>query len=479
MIKGYSKAKIFRLSGVAFLLGIIFGYFFSYIILLLIILSLLIFLRKRVPFIVLFVIIFSFTVGFLRYNWVLNKIQFKIDKEKLIGFPLKVILSEEFDTYQKIIVIPKGIKNFSGGVIYTDLRPIYLKGEIIQLKKDQIEKLDTPYYTNGLFIYFKIKYPEIIKISSNNFVVYISVLKNKIKNIFNLYLKKPQADLLSSLVFGRKGNLDKEIEEKLNLSGLSHLVAVSGLHLVILTQIIINFLNQFSLNRFTRSIILIFLLLFFALLTGFTPSINRALSMAFLLILAELNFRLYHPLNALIFTALIMTFLNPFILIYDLGFQLSFLATLGIITFLPIFNQMAVFDHSPSLIFLKNFKEAFFTSLAALITVYPWLIFKIGQISTLALLSNTLVVPFVPYVLILALGLIVLNFLYLSSLVLGWILNLFLTYVLIVLRVFSSFKIFIISFPYSIRAFFLLFYILLIFYYFKYKREKLFLNSKL
>lgn len=479
MNKSYSKAKILRLSGVAFLLGIIFGFFLKYKFLIFLVIFLCIFLRRKFPPLVVFIFILSLIIGFLRYNWALEKTHFKIAEEKLIEYPLVVVLSEEFDSYQKLTVKPKGIKNFQGGIIYTDLKPTYLKGEVIKINKGKITIINTPYYQNGLFICFKVSYSEIIKINSNSFSVLASLLKNKIKNIFDRYLKKSQADLLSSLVFGRKGNLNKELEEELNLSGLSHLVAVSGLHLLILTQIIVNFLDRFSLQRFIKAIILLFLLSFFAYLVGFTPSIVRALLMAIILIFADLNFRIYHPLNALIFTALIMTFLNPFILIYDLGFQLSFLATLGIIIFLPVFRQNQLFNTLKVNSFLNNFKEAFLTSLSALILVYPWLIFKIGRISALALLTNMLVVPLVPYILILALGLIIVSPLYLLALFVGWFLNILLSYILVISNIFSSFRLFIISFPPFFRMTSLSFYILVFFYYLKYKKEQLFLNKNL
>lgn len=478
MNKSYSKAKIFRFCGVAFLFGIILSHFFSLKILFLIPGLFFILLKKRIPFLVSFFVIFSLIFGFLRYKEALSSLNYPFAIEQLNKVSFRVVLSEEFENYQKLTVKVWGSKIALGGVIYTDLKPTYFKGEIIQIEKGKGEKIEKPYYANGLFIVFKVSYPLILKIQTNNFLVFTSFLKNKIKNIFNVYLKEPQASLLTSLVFGRKGNLDEALEEKLTLSGLSHLVAVSGLHLVILTEIIVNFLNNFSLNRFLRATILFSLLLFFAFLSGFTPSITRALIMALLLIFAELNFRIYHPLNALIFTALVMTFFNPFILIYDIGFELSFLATLGIILLMPIFRTTSCFTQE-SFKFFRNFKEAFFTSLSALIFVYPWLIFKTGSVSLIALLSNTLVVPFIPYILILSLFLIIFNFLYFPALFLGWLLNFCLAYLLLVSEIFSSLKLFIVSFPLKIRPLFLLFYIFLIFYYLKYRKEQLFIKENI
>jgi len=480
MIKSYSKARIFRQSGVAFLLGIVFSYFFTFKIFLLIFPFFVFFYllkRKTIPILVFLLIFLSFFVGFLRFKSAcrllnFNLSNFNISKENTFY----IVFSEEAENYQKIIIKPPDF-SFKGGIIYTDLRPKYYKGEVIRVEKGKFEKIAKPYYTSGLFITFKFLNPQIEKIKSGNFYTKFAILKEKIKNIFNYYLKEPQASLLNSLVFGRKGNLEKEIEEKLNLSGLSHLVAVSGLHLVLLTKIIIDFLNNFSLKRIIKYFILFFLLLVFAFLADFTPSISRALIMATLLIFAELNFRIYHPLNSLILTLIIMVYLNPFVLFYDFGFELSFLATLGIITFSPLLGKWQFFEKEIFKKQLKIFKDTFVTTSSSLILVYPLIVLKTGKITLLSLISNLLVVPLISYILIFALILIFVSFLTLPSLVIAFILNGFLSYLLLVSSFFSSLKPFIVFIPYKLKWLFVIFYFLIAFYYVKLKKEKLFLDK--
>jgi len=485
MNKGCSKAKIFRLSGVAFLLGIVLSYFFSFKILPFILIGgifYFLFVKtkfKSISFVILIIfIILSFIFGFLRYKIVLNSLLAKPDLSSFSNTSFKVISSYPLEQSQKLIIQPQvQFSQFKGGIVYLDLKPDYFKGDYLKIKKGQIVNLDEPFYSDGLLVYFEIKKPEVEKIAAKSIFNQAFLFREKLKSIFNYYLKEPQASLLNSLVFGRKGNLNKEIEEKINLAGLSHLVAVSGLHLVLLIKIISEFLKFFPLTKIIKFFILILFLLFFSLLAGLTPSVLRALVMALLVIFAELNFRIYEPFNSFLFTLCLMTYLNPLSLFYDLGFELSFLATFGIICFNPLLREQKLFKNLKLPNFLKSFEDTFFASLSSLIFVYPWIIFKTGQIIALVMLSNLLIVPIISWVLIFAFLLIICHFFYLPSLVLGWFLNLILSYILKVVDFISSFKIFVFWINPKIRPIFLLSYLFLFFYYFKLKKEVLFLEK--
>jgi len=485
MNQGCSKAKIFRLSGVAFLLGIVLSYFFSFKILPFIFIGGIFYFSfvttkfKSISFVILIIfIILSFIFGFLRYKIVLNSFLRKPDLSSFSNITFKVISSFPLEQSQKLIIQPKvQFNQFKAGVAYLDLKPDYFKGDYLKIQSGEIVNLDEPFYSDGLLVYFEVKNPAVEKIATKSIFNQAFLLREKIKSIFNYYLKEPQASLLNSLVFGRKGNLNKEIEEKINLAGLSHLVAVSGLHLVLLIKIISEFLRFFPLTKIIKFLILILFLLFFSLLASFTPSVSRALIMALLVIFAELNFRIYEPFNSFLFTLCLMTYLNPLALFYDFGFQLSFLATFGIICFNPLFREQKLFKDLKLPNFLESFEDTFLASLSSLVLVYPWIIFKTGQIIGLVMLSNLLVVPIISYVLIFALFLIIFHFSYLSSLVLGWFLNLILSYILKVVNFISSLKIFVFWINPKIRPIFLLSYIFLFIFYIKLKKGILFLEK--
>ena len=112
-----------------------------------------------------------------------------------------------------------------------------------------------------------------------------------------------------------------------------HVLAVSGLHIGIITQLLL-YLFQFSSKLITRRnavLITVLLLWIYALLTGFSPSVVRAVFMFSVLILSQETGGNYAPINVLFYTAFILILFNPYV-IYDIGFQLSYLAMLGIYT---------------------------------------------------------------------------------------------------------------------------------------------------
>jgi len=174
-------------------------------------------------------------------------------------------------------------------------------------------------------------------------------------------------------------------------------------------------------------------------MVGLTPSIIRAAIMAFLLVLSRFSFRLYNSFNALLLAAVIMIWLNPLILFWDLGFQLSFLATAGIIFLYPIwkeseFWQQDWFNRKGQII-----RETLLSTFSALTFVIPWIIFKTQVFSLVSPITNLLILPFVP--LIMMGGAIVAIFsllFYPFGLFLGALLNLILIYFLKVVSLFSS-----------------------------------------
>jgi len=166
-------------------------------------------------------------------------------------------------------------------------------------------------------------------------------------------------------------------------------------------------------------------------MVGLTPSIIRAAIMAFLLVLSRFSFRLYNSFNALLLAAVVM--------FWDLGFQLSFLATAGIIFLYPIwkeseFWQQDWFNRKGQII-----RETLLSTFSALTFVIPWIIFKTQVFSLVSPITNLLILPFVP--LIMMGGAIVAIFsllFYPFGLFLGALLNLILIYFLKVVSLFSS-----------------------------------------
>ena len=161
----------------------------------------------------------------------------------------------------------------------------------------------------------------------------LAQLRNKLSQVLKNELNGSNLAIAQALILGDKSLLDQETRNSFGATGAMHVLAVSGLHIGIITQLLL-YLFQFSSKVITRRnavLITVLLLWIYALLTGFSPSVVRAVFMFSVLILSQETGGNYAPINVLFFTAFILILFNPYV-IYDIGFQLSYLAMLGIYT---------------------------------------------------------------------------------------------------------------------------------------------------
>jgi len=161
----------------------------------------------------------------------------------------------------------------------------------------------------------------------------LAQLRNKLSQVLKNELNGSNLAIAQALILGDKSMLDQETRNSFGATGAMHVLAVSGLHIGIITQLLL-YLFQFTsklINRRNAVFITVLLLWIYALLTGFSPSVVRAVFMFSVLILAQETGGNYASINVLFFTAFILILFNPFV-IYDIGFQLSYLAMLGIYT---------------------------------------------------------------------------------------------------------------------------------------------------
>jgi competence protein ComEC len=172
---------------------------------------------------------------------------------------------------------------------------------------------------------------EIKRFQDNWIDTQLAQLRNKLSQVLKNELNGSNLAIAQALILGDKSMLDQETRNSFGATGAMHVLAVSGLHIGIITQLLL-YLFQFSSKLITRRnavFITVLLLWVYALLTGFSPSVVRAVFMFSVLILSQETGGNYAPINVLFFTAFILILFNPFV-IYDIGFQLSYLAMLGI-----------------------------------------------------------------------------------------------------------------------------------------------------
>jgi competence protein ComEC len=184
--------------------------------------------------------------------------------------------------------------------------------------------------------------------------------------------------------------ITKKFSDDLKTTGTNHLVVASGYNIGILLSMLIKTSNYLSKNKVM--ILVIIMVACYTLISGLDPSIIRASIMASLGLIA-MNFgRQRQAIYLLLMAGTIMLVLNP-LWIYDVGFQLSFAATFGIIALQATLNKKLAW--APT-----YFREAISVTMAAQIFVYPILATTFGQISIISLLTNLLVTWVIPFVML-------------------------------------------------------------------------------
>jgi competence protein ComEC len=244
-------------------------------------------------------------------------------------------------------------------------------------------------YLERFNVYATISYPKVMVLKSNRLNP-IKYLLLKIKSDFSEKIKElldePQDGLLLAILTGQKGILPQSIISDFSETGASHIIAVDGFKVTIIVSLLAAL--AVYLGRRTVFWLTILAVTSFVIITGAPSSVLRAAIMGFLLLLALNIGRQYSIMPALFFAALVMLVINPRILFWDVGFQLSFAATLGIVYFLPVFNRL-----TPKI--PENFgaKKLFLITLAAVISTLPIILLNFGVLSLSAPIVNVLIMP--------------------------------------------------------------------------------------
>ena len=259
--------------------------------------------------------------------------------------------------------------------------------------------------------------------------------KRSIIDSYQKVLPSDQAAFLAGLTFGERGGLTKEFKEAMSRSGTSHLVALSGLHLTIISVAVAILMGYL----FSPALAFLFTALSifgFVAMTGFAFSAVRSAIMGFAVLLAKLVGRIYDPRNSIALAAFSITLFNPKAVVFDLGFQLSFLAVLGIIYLRPALKILLKFGDKPGFF---AWRENFLMTLSAQLATAPVLIINFGNFSLLALISNILILTVIP--LTMAFGFLTgfSHFLsYYLALLSGWLVSWLLTYEIFIINFFAK-----------------------------------------
>lgn len=218
-------------------------------------------------------------------------------------------------------------------------------------------------------------------------------LRDRIVTSFHRTLPAKEAALMAGLTVGAREDFSESFRAAMAQSGTTHLVALSGYNISVVVMVAMAFFLSFLPRRFAFFATLT-VVLSFVLMTGAEASVVRAAVMGGVMLLARHMGRRFDVRNAILFAALVMVFINPKVLMFDLGFQLSFLALLGIVYVKPAFDRFLGWEGTTSLF---SWRENLTTTAAAQLAVAPLLISTFGSVSLSSLAANILVLEVVPF----------------------------------------------------------------------------------
>lgn len=239
--------------------------------------------------------------------------------------------------------------------------------------------------------------------------------------LLNQYVGSKDAPLIRAILLGDKSDLDITTKQIFTNTGAMHMLAVSGMHvglIVVLLLGIFKWLFAFRVKRIAL-VLTILILWYYAFLTGFSASVVRAVVMFTILILSQFLKRGYHPLNSLAIAGFFILIYDP-LSFFDIGFQLSFLAMVGIFTVFPLIEHAFTFKNK----ILQTAWQGTAIGLAAQVFTTPISIYYFHQFPNYFILTNFGVMLFSGIMLGLAIGLLIVGKIPFISIPVGWFLAL-------------------------------------------------------
>ena len=208
--------------------------------------------------------------------------------------------------------------------------------------------------------------------------------RQKMQEILQCYLGQRDGGLISAMLLGEKSDLEAEDKSLYQRNGISHILAISGLHLSLLGMGIYNVLLKIMPGKKQASVLCIIIMSLYCIFTGNSISTIRATIMFALSLLATILGRSYDSLSALGLTAILQLFFNPYVL-NNSGFLLSFLAVIGVTFLAPRLQQLFSCK--------KKWEKSLCVSLSATLTTLPVILISYGTYPWYSVFLNLLVLP--------------------------------------------------------------------------------------
>ena len=369
----------------------------------------------------LFLCLFFCSLAFGASIWRTDQVLQKISDEDFGKFNGQVEVvrgSEMKQKYQRVVVRPIQDDKYNDHkfVIFADHHPAFGYGEVLNvscnLKKpeNKYERFDYKKFLAKDGIFQVCTGAKIEKTGQKNISAAKKILfgtKGALEQKIALLFPEPESGYLAGLLLGGSDRLEEEVAEQFRRTGTTHTVAVSGYNITILASALMLIgilLGLWRQQAFWLSVVGI---VFFVLMIGLPSSAVRAAIMGILILWAAKRGRLANSIRAIIFAAALMVWFSPLILFYDVGFQLSFLATLGIVT---VYGPLAEkFNVKSDFLELKSI---LLVTISAQLGVLGILIYTFESFSPISLLANLAILPLIPLIMFSGFGVVLISFIF-------------------------------------------------------------------
>lgn len=249
---------------------------------------------------------------------------------------------------------------------------------------------------------------------------WLKLLKGKISTIYDTVLEEEDSQILHAMVLGDKSELGAELKSLYQKAGISHILAISGLHISMIGMFLFRLLKKMGLHHNLASIFCILLIYLYGIMTGFSVSTNRAVVMTGLSLSACLFNRSYDSMSAVALSGFLILLQQPYQL-FQCGFLLSYLAVIGVICFYPICKEymkwcfpdferrMRIKElseyHSFGVMVNKItgvFRESFLVSCSIQLVTLPVIVWFYYEFASLSPVINLLILPLTSLLMLLA-----------------------------------------------------------------------------
>lgn len=317
-------------------------------------------------------------------------------------------------------------------------------------RPEQFDDFDYPAYLAKDDIYWTASFAEVEVLNhgeGNALKAALLQVKGNFISHIERIVPEPESGLLSGLLVAGKGTLPEAVLEDFRRAGIVHIVVLSGFNITLIAEFLRRlFRRLFILAQYARfphapDVAALMGVALFVLMTGGEATVVRAALMASVAIAARLLGRNFSASRALFFAAFLMLIENPKILVHDPSFQLSFLATLGLIFFChPVERRLGFLSEKYQL------REIVAQTLATQAAVFPLLVYSTGSLSLVSLPANILILPLIPLTMIIGFAAALLSYV---AFFLAWPLalvsHLLLSWPLFLAHLFASFHFAVVS----------------------------------